>query len=124
MHFRVSDWCDQFPQDAELPPCPWRVLDPATGNLISAVTEFNDDEGWLRVLCRSPQRYDGQTDFAYAANGTDDLVSQIVTMPYQVVPYYDGIDEIPQIYVDTVEYNGGDPIGPWIPQTQPYQHKP
>jgi hypothetical protein len=126
MHFRCSDWYaaqDETP-DLEIKPCPWRVLDPATGCRIAAVTEFNDDEGWVRVFCRAPQSYEGQENFAYAAKGTDSLVTQILHIPFQVVPYYEGIDDVPQVWLDTVEYNGGDPIGPWIPHDQPYPPAP
>lgn len=127
MHFKVSEWVEwmreQDPDKVSLI-CPWRVLDPATGSIIAFVTEFNDDEGWLRVLCQSPQQYEGQKNFCYVANGTDSLVSQILTIPFQVVPYYPGIDDLPSISLDTVEYNGGDPIGPWIPSDQDYHHTP
>jgi hypothetical protein len=124
MHFKVSDWMDA--QDPQKPShtCPWRVLDPTTGSRIAAVSEFDDDEGWLRVFCRSPKQYEGQTNFSYTANGTGHLVTQILTIPFQVVPYYEGIDDLPEIYLDTVQYNGGDPIGPWIPNTEAYRHNP
>lgn len=122
MHFRVDEWMDTQDPEAVSPICPWRVLDPASGDRIAAVSEFNDDEGWLRVLCRSPQQYEGQTNFAYAANDTNSLVTQILTVPFQVVPYYPGIDDLPEVYIDTVEFNDGDPVGPWIPHDQPYHH--
>jgi hypothetical protein len=132
MHFRVSEWMESVRQanqgQEEIPDeefvCPYRVLDPATGSVISHVTEFNDDEGWIRVLCRQPQQFEGQTNFAYAHRDLDELVSQILYVPFQVVPYYDGIDDLPQIFLDTIDYNDGRPTGDWIPNSQPYTHHP
>jgi hypothetical protein len=122
MHFRVDEWLRTQDPQSPSPICPWRVLDPATGSIISHVNEFNDDEGWLRVMCRSPQQYEGQTHFAYCASNSNSLVTQIVYRPFQVVPYYKGIDDLPEIFLDTVLYNGGNPVGPWIPHDQPHDH--
>lgn len=121
MHFKVTEWFRDHAEDTDgVPQCPYRILDPATGSIIAHVTEFNDDEGWLRVLCRSPQQVEGQTNFAYYHLDTGEVVSQVLHVPYQVVPYYDGIDDLPHVFIDTIDYNGGRPTGDWIPQDQPY----
>jgi hypothetical protein len=122
MHFRVSEWISTQDYRAESIICPYRVLDPATGFRIAQVTEFDDDDGWLRVLCRAPKLYEGQTNFAYCDRDTDELVSQILYVPFQVVPYYEGIDDLPEIFIDTIDYNDGHPIGDWIPNERPYTH--
>jgi hypothetical protein len=115
MYFKVSEW----PYGT---PCPVRLVDPATDRIIMGVTEFNDDEGWCRVLCRGPEGTEGRRDFPYRHNDTDTLVTQVLTVPFKVVPYQEGIDEKPGILLDTMTYNGGDPVDPWIPAGQPYQH--
>lgn len=122
MHFRVSEWLDDQPDERTI--CPYRVLDPATGNIISQVTEFNDDEGWVRVLCRHPDWLERRTDSSYVHPDQDVLVSQIRYLPFQVVPFYDGIDELPKVYIDTITYQDGRPVGDWISNDQPHRHQP
>jgi hypothetical protein len=123
MHFSVSEWCRSLEEsDDDHVNCPYRVLDPATGSIISNVREFNDDEGWLRVLCRAPKDLPGRENRLYAHPDTGDVISQILYRPYQVVPYYNGIDELPAIHIDTMTYEAGRPTSDWLPSDQPYHH--
>jgi hypothetical protein len=117
MYFKVSDFM------AANPFCdiiPYRLLDPATGNVIGGVTEFDDDEGWFRVLCRTDDPSRNRL-VGYCSANTNDLVSQILTVPFQVVPWFNGIDDLPVVYLDTIQCNSGHPIGSWLPAHQPYQ---
>jgi hypothetical protein len=124
MYFNISEWVQNVihePNDDAI--CPYRVLDPATGSIIAGVREFNDDEGWLRVFCRGPKEITGRENRFYAHPDTDEMVTQILYVPYQVVPYYHGIDDLPNIYIDTMTYDAGRPTGDWLPVDEPY-HPP
>lgn len=126
MHFKVTEWTRAFVAehpDEEIV-CPYRVLDPGTGLSISGVTEFNDDEGWLRVLCRDLSRSTPDNPRWAVCQDLDELITQIKHIPFQVVPYYDGIDDLPMVYVDDLEFQDGKPVGDWLPAPQPYQSQP
>jgi hypothetical protein len=91
MRFNVPDYM------AANPFCdvvPYRLLDPATGNVIGGVVEFDDDEGWFRVVCRSEVQ---------KRNHADTPASRVLTLPFQVVPYFNGIDDLPVVYFDSAE---------------------
>lgn len=122
MHFNMQDWKDGDDPAAPRRPVPYRVLKPSTGEIIQAVREFNDDEGWVRVIVRHPDAsgYYGQ----WAVSDADELITQVVHMPFQVVPFYDGIDDLPGIYVDDLQFIDGKPVGDWLPSMAPYQHTP
>lgn len=107
MHMSVSEfWRDNDPAV----PFPYRAVDPRSGALIGNVFEFDTDEGWLRVMCR-----DGQGR-PYCVGPVGALVTQRVYMPFRLVDYTPALDRLPVVYVDTVLYNGGDPIGDWEPR--------
>ena len=126
MHFKVSEWTDTFVDehpDEEII-CPYRVLDPATGSSIAGVTEFNDDEGWLRVLCRDHSLSTPDQPHWATCYEIDELITQIKHIPFQVVPYYQGIDELPVVFVDDLEFRDGKPVGNWIPAPHPVPQQP
>jgi hypothetical protein len=123
MHFKVSEWTRKFVEEHpdEEVVCPYRVLDPATGFIISGVTEFNDDDGWLRVLCRDQFLSTPDKPRWAVHPELDELITQIKHIPFQVVPCYDGIDDLPVTHVDDLEFKDGKPVGDWLPAPQPYQ---
>lgn len=125
MHFKVSEWTTAFVADHPDQDiiCPYRVLDPATGCCISGVTEFNDDEGWLRVLCRDPSLSTPDKPYWAVSHDVGELITQIKHVPFQVVPYYDGIDDLPTVYVDDLEFQDGEPVGDWLPAPVPYPNQ-
>lgn len=125
MHFKVTEWTRAFVEEHpdEDVICPYRALDPSTGFIISGVTEFNDDEGWLRVLCRDEVLSTPDKPRWLVHRELDELVTQIKRIPFQIVPYYDGIDDLPMTYVDDLEFRDGKPVGDWLPASQPYQHQ-
>jgi hypothetical protein len=118
MYFNVVEFWEDNPDAAH---CPFRLIDSESGYVIGGVREFFEEQGWFRVLCRNSEFPNGPV-LGYCANGTDSLVTQILTSPFRVVPYHDGIDDEPVVYLDTIRYNGGNPVGSWLPAEQPYRH--
>jgi hypothetical protein len=89
MYFNVPEYMAANPFSDIVP---YRLFDPATGNVIGGVIEFDDDEGWFRVACRREGR---------ERDGTNTSITHVLTLPFQVVPYFNGIDDLPVIYFDS-----------------------
>lgn len=95
MHFSMREFCKTNP----LGDPPYAVVDAGSEALIWDVTEFDDVEGWLRVICR-----DGEGNML-VDQVKDEIVTQIVHVPFKVIdrPSDAVLKAMPRIYVDTVQ---------------------
>lgn len=91
MRFNVSEYMVANPFCDIVP---YRLFDPATGNVIGGVVEFDDEEGWIRIACRTE---------IHGRNENTTPVTRVLTVPFQVVPYFNGIDDLPVVYLDNAE---------------------
>lgn len=123
MYFSVQKWSEAWQvlhPDEELPPCPWRIVESVSGDVIQGVQEFDSKAGWFRVLCRCPKEFEGASGIGYAAKNSNDLVTQIRRIPFKVLPYTPDLDRRNHVYADTVTYIDGRPVGPWLPAHTPF----
>lgn len=109
MRFSVYEFAVQNPGSI----CPIRLRDPASGKIIANVIGFDTGMDSVSVLCSGddgrPYRY---VDYDKREEA---LVAQDIHMPFEVVDWYEGIDDEPTIKVHTITMKDGKVVGEWTP---------
>lgn len=106
MRFSVHEFYRENPGTTT---APFRLRDPATGKIIADVIGFDTETDRVSVICRGDdgkliQRWDDE-----AKNHV--LVAQDITMPFEIVDEYAGIEDEPTIKIHTVTMHDGKIVG-------------
>ena len=109
MRFSVYEFFAQNPGAT----CPIRLRDPASGKIIDKVIGFDTETDSVSVLCSGD---DGRPYYHVDHDKREEaLVAQDIRMPFEVVDWYEGIDDEPTIKVHTVTMKDGKVVGEWTP---------